>query len=241
MSVEIGPIGANGAKIWRDNQYPWKVYGAVGDGIREWHLRAGLPADDTTAVPTEFVVTQTGTSPLTVGQVSGYPLLLTTGATEYNGANVQLRGEYCKLAAGDESFLRGKIKLSEATNIDFLFGLCELKTDILATDTAHGIAAANVEGAFFVKLDGGTAILFKTYKNGVEASSVSVGTLTTNDIDYAIWWDGTYVHAYIDNVEVAKVAGTLPDGELTPTLNVRAGDANARTASIAELAFVSVE
>jgi len=186
MGIQLVDIGANGGKIWQDQSYPWKVYGGMGQGIRSWVLRPGLPADDTTLVPTEFIVTQVGTSPLTVGEAAGYPLLLTTGATEYDGANIQLRGETMTFAAAKQAFLRGKIKLSEATQIDFLFGLCELKTDLMKTSAAHGVLATNVEGVFFVKVDGGTSILLKSYKDGTEAASVAVGTMSISGLSPSV-------------------------------------------------------
>lgn len=240
MGIGIKDIGSSGAKVFQDDTKPWKIYGGFGEGLREWHLRPGLPADDTTNSPTEFIATQGGTSPTTVGILQGYPLLITTGGTEYNGTNLQLRGSVAKALANKPAFLRGKMKLSDATQSDFLFGLCQLKTDLMNTSSSHAVNSA-VEGAFFVKVDGSTNILFKVLKAGTEYSSVSVGTMTTSDIDYAIWWDGAYFHAYIGDVEVAKVAGTLPDQALTPSINVRAGEAAAKTLSIAEMAFVSVE
>lgn len=241
MGIQMTGIGSKGAKVYADDQKPWKVYGGFGEGLREWHLRPGLPCDDTTLVPTEFVTTVSGTSPTTAGIVDGYPLLFTTGATEYDGINSQVRGSVAKLSSTRQAFLRAKVKISDATQSDFLFGLCQLKTDLMKTSAAHGVLATGVEGAFFVKVDGATAILFKTLKAGTEYSSVSVGTMGVVDIDFAIWWDGTYVHAYINDVEVAKVGGTLPDQMLTPSINVRAGEAVAKTLSVAEYAFVSVE
>lgn len=240
MSVALNPIGSNGGIILQDNVYPWKVFGGFGDGIRAWALGAGTDSDDTTNSPQAFIATQGGTSPLTVGEVQGYPLLLTTGATEYNGSNIQLRGATAKLVAAKQAFLRGKFKLSDATQSDFLFGLCQLKTDLLKTSVAHGVNTS-VEGVFFFKADGATTIYAKAYKAGTEETSVSVGTMSTSDIDYAIWWDGSKVHFYINNVEVTSFAGTLPDQVLTPSLNVRAGEAAAKTLSIAELAYVEVE
>jgi hypothetical protein len=240
MGIGQREIGSNGAKIYCDDTRPWRVYGGYGEGLREWHLYPGLPCDDTTNSPTEWIATQTGTSPTTVGVVQGYPLLITTAATEYNGANLQLRGSQAKFAALKEFRLRGKIKLSDATQSDFLFGACQLKTDLLNTSSSHAVNSA-VEGAFFVKLDGGTSILFKVVVAGTEKTSVSVGTMTTSDIDYAIWWDGTFIHAYLNDVEVAKVGSDLPTVVCTPSINLRAGEAGAKTASFAELAFVSVE
>lgn len=241
MGVIMRPRGSNGAMVFEDDQNPQKVYGAIGEGARYWGLRAGIPADDTTNSPTEWIATQVGTSPTTVGEAAGYPLLLTTGATEYNGQNLQLRGETMKFVASKYAVLRGKLKLSDATQSDFLFGLCELKTDLLKTSVAHGITATLVEGVFFYKVDGATALYLKAYKDGTETTSVAVGTMSTSDIDYAIVWDGSTVRGYINNVQVAQFAGTLPDGECTPSINVKAGEAAAKTLSVAELAYVSIE
>jgi hypothetical protein len=241
MGAIMQPRGSKGAMVFEDQNQPWKVYGAIGDGARAWALRAGIPADDTTNSPTEFIATQVGTSPTTVGSASGYPLLITTGGTEYNGSNLQLRGETAKLTSTRYAVLRGKIKLDSATESDFLFGLCELKTDLLKTSVAHGVLATGVEGVFFFKVDGATAIQVKAYKDGSETTSVAVGTMTTSDIDYALIWDGATVRAFINDALVAQFAGTLPDGDLTPSINVRAGSGAAVTASFAELAYVSLE
>lgn len=239
MGVILQPRG-NGLVFEEQNQ-PWKVYGGVGTGVKAWHLDAGIPADDTTNSPTSFIATQVGTSPTTVGVADGYPLLITTGATEYNGSNLQLRGESMKFSSTYYAVLRGKIKLSVADESDFLFGLCELKTDLLKTSTAHGITATLVEGVFFFKVDGGTTIAFKAYKDGAETASVNVGTMGTSDIDYSIVWDGSKVRAYLNDILVAEFAGTMPDGECTPSINVRNGASSAVTASIAELAYVAVK
>lgn len=230
----------NGALVFVDADKPWRLFEAIGDAVRKFILRGPAPADDTTNSPTEFINTQVGTSPLTVGEVTGYPLLATTGATEYNGLNVQLRGEHCKLAAGKTAYLRGKIKLSEATQNDFLFGLCELKTDLLKTSVEHGVLATGVEGLFFFKLDGATTLYLKAYKDGAETFSAVAGAMDTEDHDYELVWDGAMVKAYLDGVFLTQLGSGLPDGDLTPSFNLRAGSADARTASIAGLWFFSI-
>jgi hypothetical protein len=227
--------------VFEDQAKPWKTFGGAGDGVRVFALGPGLPSDDTTNSPTNFINTQVGTSPATVGAATKYPLLITTGATEYNGSNLQLRGALMKFVSTQYAVLRAKIKLSVADQSDFLFGLCILKTDLLKTSVAHGVLATNVEGVFFFKVDGATDILLKSYKDGAETASVSVGTMGTDDIDYAIIWDGSTVRAYINDVQVAQFAGTLPDTECTPSFNVRNGAAVAVTASVSELGYVVVE
>ncbi|MCX7023054.1 MAG: hypothetical protein NT080_00360 [Spirochaetes bacterium] len=246
MGIELVSIGTKGAKIWRDQTYPWRVHGAIGEGARSFAIQPGIPCDDTTGDPMAFVVTVTeagggGDSTIVPGQVQGYPLLLTTDNAEYDGVNVQLRGETAMLVTGKEVYLRGKFKLSDKTQSDFLFGLCELKTDLMKVSAAHGVLATNVAGIFFVNVDGSTAIDFQVYVSGALVSTTGVGTMTTEDIDYAIWWDGTNIHIYVDDVEMATLTGTLPAGALTPSINLRAGTTTAITASVAELGFVSIE
>ena len=65
--------------------------------------------------------------------------------------------------------------------------------------------------------------------------------VTTADIDLAVRWDGVKFHFYVNDVEKATIAGTLPTVALTPSINWRTGATAAITLSVAELAFVSVE
>lgn len=233
--------------IWQDSAYPWKIYGGIGEGIRSWALKPGIPCDDTTGDPTEFTVTVveggSGDSTITPGLVQGYPLLLTTDDADYDGLNVQLKGSLAMCSATTPWYLRGVVKASVAALSDLLFGMCLPKTDLCKTSSAHGVLATGVEGAFFFKVAGAssTTIYAKVYKAGTEVASTAVGTLATADIDLAIRWDGTYFHFYVDNVEKATIAGTLPTVALTPSLNWRTGAAAAITLSVSELAFVSVE
>jgi hypothetical protein len=243
MAIEMNRYGTNGALVYQDSAYPYRVYGAVGEGARSWALRPGLPCDDTTLRPDEWINTLAGTSPITRGVAAGYPLLITTGATDYNGVNMQLAGETATLAAGKQTWLRGKIKLSVDLLSDLLFGLCELKTDLLNTSASHAVTATSVAGVFFHHAAhvSDKTLYVKVYVSGALVSSVAVGTLGTDDIDYGLWWDGTNIHAYLNGVEVAVFAGSLPAGELTPSINVRTGAAAAVTASVAELGFVHIE
>lgn len=235
-----------GAELIKDQEKPWRIFGAIGEGARSWSLRPGLPCDPSSGDPLEFVITVTeagggGDSTMAVGQSADYPLKLTTDNANYDGINAQLRGESCKLDADTDVRIRMKAKASEASTSDLLFGLCELKTDLLATGTGHAVTASAVEGVFFVKLSGAATIYVKSYKNGVQQTSVEVGALTTSDVDLALWWDGANVRAYVNDIEVARFAGTLPDGDLTPSINFRTGATTAITLDVAELAFAAVK
>jgi hypothetical protein len=244
MGIAFRSVGTKGAGVHQDDKLPWRIYGAMGEGSKEFNMRKGLAFDDTTNRPIEFVSTLVGTSPITAGVAAGYPLLVTTGGTEYNGVNVQLAGESAKLVAGSETYLRGKFLPSEEKTVDFLFGLCELKTDLMKLSAAHGVLATGVAGVFFVKVSHASevTIYLKSYVSGAETSSVAVATLSkTAAIDLALWWDGVRVHAYADDVEKAILTASLPAGELTPSINFRTGATAAFTLSIAELAFATFE
>jgi len=244
MGIAFRSVGTKGAGVQQDDRFPWRIYDAMGEGSKAFNIRAGLAFDDTTNRPVEFVNTLVGTSPITAGLVSGYPLLITTGGTEYNGVNMQLAGESAKLAAGMETFLRCKLLPSEEKTVDLLFGLCELKTDLMKVSVAHGVLATGVAGVFFVKVSHASevTIYLKSYVAGAETSSVAVGTLSkTAAVDLALWWDGVRVHAYVDDVKRAEISASLPTGELTPSINFRTGATAAFTLSIAELAFATFE
>jgi len=230
----IGNKSINDALVFYDVDKPWRLFDAIGNNVSKFIVDGPVPADDTTNVPTGVIVTQAGTSPLTVGQAAGYPLLITTGATEWNGANVQARGESLKLVANKVAYAGIGIKLSEATELDCLFGLCELKTDLLLGSVSHGVTATLVEGAFFLKTDGATTIAAKLYKDGAQTFTASVGVAqTVLDHVFELYWDGTTLSFYLDGVFVTSAKEGLPDGDLTLSLNVKAGSAAARTASIA--------
>ena len=241
MAVALAPIGTQGGQIWQDNVYPWKVYGGMGQGIRAWALPATLECDISTSTPAAFIMTTTGTTPtFAVGVLQGYPAILTTTATAYDGLNVQMRGSVCKTVANKQFYVRGILKASELTTSDLLFGVAALKTDLMKTSSAHGVNTS-VEGCFFSKASGSAAMTFYTYVAGTLTNSIAVGNLTVADIDYAIWWDGTYVRAYLNNVLVAQFSTSLPTVTMTPSINWRTGASAAITLSISELAYVSVE
>ena len=187
-------------------------------------------------------MTVVGTTPtVAAGIVQGYPMLLTTTATAYDGINLQMRGSSCKTAANTQWFLRGKLKASEASTSDLLFGVALLKTDLMKTSAAHGVLATGVEGCFFSKVSGAAAMTFYTYVAGTMTNSIAVGNLTAADIDYAIWWDGIYLRAYLNNVLVAQFSTSLPTVAMTPSFNYRTGASAAITLSVGELSYVSVE
>ena len=179
-----------------------------------------------------FTTTLTGSTPTFVPSVtSGELFTISVPATEYAGVNSQITGEILKLEAGKPFKIFGNIKLSEATQSDFLFGAMITKTDILNTGTSHGINTGN-EGVFFYKVDGGTSILGKVYVAGSETATAAIGTMDTSAHKYEIDWDGSFLKLYFDEALKATFTTSLPTNDLTLTWNYRAGAASAITMTV---------
>lgn len=226
--------GQNGAIITYDASYlnTKRWLDAVGETVVKHILHPGeaVPVDDTTGVPTVYAVTVTGTSPVTNSELVGESLLLTTGGAEYNGINLQGKNVAFKCETGKPMYFGIKCIAENATLSDLLFGMCVLKTDLLKVSAAHGILATNVEGIFFFKATAGTVLQFKTYKDGAETNTADYATAHgVIAAVYEFYWDGSKLYGYIDNNLVGVFSANLPDTELTPSINIRAGSAAART------------
>lgn len=225
----------NDSFVLNDSVYPHRLFDAFGNNVRKWLMHGPLPADDTTNSPTDLIVTAIGAaSAVTVAQEAGKSLVLTTDAAEFDGLNIQVQGEAFKLASGKPVYFGAAIIVPEATDLDLLVGLCELKTDLLKTSVAHGVLATNVAGVFFLKTDGATTIEMKAYKAGAQTFTGVASAAITKDVEhlFEISWDGSILKFYYDSVLISQISASLPDGDLTPSINFRAGSAAARVGSV---------
>lgn len=162
-------------------------------------------------------------STITCPDEVGGALLLTTDANEDDGINMQLDGESFELTSGQTAVYFGaRLKASEATQSDFLVGLCITDTTLLGGMT---------DGVYFEKLDGGTGISFVTEKDSTETQTDSLATFAADTyIELEWYWDGTSVYAYIDGELVATHTTNIVDDEaITPSLHFLAGSTTAKT------------
>ena len=233
MGLLTGAFGSAASTKFYDETTTLRIYDVVGD-VAKYNPQAGIATDDTTGVPTSMVVTQTGTNTIVNSVTAGNTLTITTGATEYNGVNAQVKGEKFIIATGKPLYFGAKLSIDDATQSDILIGLAETKTDLLKTSTAHGVLATAVEGVFFTKIDGVTTINAMTYEAGTLTNSAACGTaIDTAAHIYEIVWDGTsQLSFYFDGVIVGTFTGTIANGDLTPSINVRAGSAQARVCEV---------
>lgn len=163
-------------------------------------------------------------------------LLFTTDANEDDGINAQLVGEMFKLNTNCQAlYFYARLQASEATQIDWLVGLCITDTTLLG-----GMS----DGIYFEKLDGGTGVSFVTEKDSTETQSDSLATFAADtDVELEFFYDkvAATVYAYINGAQVAAHTTNICDDEdLTPSLHVLAGSAAARTLTLKDVRAIQI-
>lgn len=189
-----------------------------------------LPVDDTTGDPTAYTFTPveagTGNSiaALKAGADGGV-LLITTDDAEDDGVNLQLKGEAFKLASGKPLYYGIRMKISDATQSDFIAGLCITDTTLLGGMT---------DGVYFRKVDGSTTVSAVLEKDSTETTGTAHTAVADTFVILEFWFDGTSVHFYVDGVEITLLAQTnLCDDEwLTPSIHFLSGSAGAKTMEV---------
>jgi hypothetical protein len=190
-------------------------------------LNSGLSAAD---APLGWTVTLVeggaGESTITKVDAAGGALLITTDAADNDGINLQLAGESFELSSDQRATYFGiRLRASEATQSDFLVGLCITDTTLLG-----GLS----DGVYFRKVDASTSVAFVTEKDSTETETTGVLTFAA-DTDYLLefYFDGTSGEAFVDGVSVATHTADIPDNELlTPSIHFLTGDAAAETMQI---------
>lgn len=182
----------------------------------------------------EWTVTATGTSPITPSVLPGARALVTTGANEYDGDNMQWVGSRFKLTSGQPFHFHAKITLGEATQSDFVVGLCGVDTTLTNASASHALAIG-AGGFLFSKLDGVTGGFAKTFSTATEKNSAAAFVADTSAHSYDIVYANSVLNFYYDNALVASFSTDLTTEVLTPSINYRAGSAGAKTLTIHEL------
>lgn len=222
----------------RSTQFRW--LDAIGDGVNkflEHFINTPFAGADSPAAFTTTLV-ETGASETTVALkdgADGGALLITTDAADNDGANIQVKGEAFKFTGSNKQIYFGtRFKISEATQSDFLLGLCITDTDLLGGMT---------DGIYFRKVDASTTMSFVLEKNSTETST-NFGTAIAADTWYTLefLWDGTNVDWWVDGVAQTRPATTnLCDDEwLTPSIHVLTGQASSLTAEVDWIRAISV-
>lgn len=221
----------NGALVYREDAYTQRWLDAFGENVVKYFLGVGESFDDASGDPTGWTNTETGTNTIIAHTTEGGGFKITTGASEYNGVNLQRTGSAFKLESGKPLYFGCKCKTENATKGDMLVGLCEVDTTLMATSAAHALSVTD-DGVYFYKLSAQTDVTFVNELSGTEGKTAIGGTHDTEYHVYEIYYDGSQIFAYFDDSLVVNVTSGLAAVALTPSINFRAGDDGAEVLDV---------
>jgi len=228
MTQHVRHIGNNLVYYVGSNRM--RIHDADGpDVIRffEDFTHVAVASDAIAGWSTTLVEAGAGETTVTRPDTQGGAILITADAADNDGANLQVTTGESFIPASATSLLHFgcRIKASEATQSDFIVGLCITDTDLLGGMT---------DGIYFEKLDGGTGISFTTEKNSTETQSDSLATFAANTYVQLEWtFAAGSVYAFIDGVLVATHTANIPDDELlTPSIQFLAGTTGGMTCAV---------
>lgn len=156
----------------------------------------------------------------------GGVLLVTNDSADNDNDFFQKIGESFLFEANKKLVFKARLKVSDATQSDWICGL--QITDTSPLDVTDGV--------FFQKDDGDTDIDFHVEKNNTASSATAIAT--NADATYVIlgfYYNGVdAVEYFVDGVRKGSLAVTnLPDDEeLTASFGIQNGEAAAKTMSI---------
>lgn len=192
---------------------------------------------DSNEIVEAWTTTETGAGTEALADAVGGELLLTNAAADDDAIFMQQKGEKWKLASNKPLFFGARFKVSDATQSDFVMGLC-------VTDTTPLAAQDNV---YFRKDDGDANVDFNTDKDATQTDAdTTLDAVSAQYMYLAFFFNGNgTVYAYgvtsatAANVNFAALALLLThttnivnDEELTITLGIQNGEAVAKTMNI---------
>jgi hypothetical protein len=232
----------SGNLVFVDPSYPHRWLDAVGPNVvkvvEDFQYTPFDGADAPAAWTTTLVEGGGGETTLAlVGGANGGELLITSDAGENDGANMQAKGECFSFASAYRAYFGIRYKMSEATQSDFLAGLCITDTDLLG-----GLS----DGIYFRKVDAATAISFVLEKDSTETEVASVDVQAANTYAWLEFtYDGTYVNVYVDGAKVAQIVASnanFPNDEfLTPSVHYLTGEAVVHTCTIDKIVAIQIQ
>jgi hypothetical protein len=135
-------------------------------------------------------------------------------------------GEAFLPTANNEIYFGIRFQISDATQSDFLVGLC------ITNQTPLG---GITDGIYFRKIDETTACNFVVESNaGTETSTAAFTVVAATWYTLEFRWNGTNLYFYVDGVYVgAPVVTNIPTAEyLTPTICFLTGEGAIKTMTV---------
>lgn len=178
----------------------------------------------------DWVVTETdagATQALAAGD--GGWLLITNTAADDDLVALQKTPAAFSFTAGKKAFFKARLKVSDATQSDFVIGLQVVDTTPLDV----------TDGVYFLKSDGSTSLAIIARKNATTGSNTATGIATIvadTFITVAWYYDGVDRISYaIDGTVKGAISGSsdyLPDTICTVSVALQNGEAVAKTMTV---------
>jgi|TARA_R100000322_G_scaffold149581_1_gene106513 hypothetical protein len=190
--------------------------------------------DFTTYVAGDWTITTTeggtGNASEALTNVAGGALLITNDDADNDSDEFQLAVESFKFASGKKSWFKTRFKVSDATQSDWIVGLC-------ITDTT--IIDAVSDGVYFKKDDGDASIDFALELNGSATEASGIATQSDDTFVTLGWYfDGDTTNGikyYVDGTHKGTqttMTNLCTDEELAVSFALQNGAAAAKTMTL---------
>ena len=187
--------------------------------------------DFTTYVAGDWTITTTeggtGNASEALTNVAGGALLITNDDADNDSDEFQLAVESFKFASGKKSWFKTRFKVSDATQSDWIIGLC-------ITDTT--LIDAVSDGVYFKKDDGDASIDFALELNGSATEASGIATQSDDTFVTLGWYfDGDTTNGikyYVDGTHKGTqttMTNLCTDEELAVSFALQNGAAAAKT------------
>ena len=218
----------------------------TGSGTMWDDFKIGIPGlydsvdlNFTSWVPDMFTVTEVGTTTQLLVDVAGGALIITSGASENDGAQMQLGGsadgetvgESFAPVASKKSYFETTVTLNDATQTDFFVGLHVQDTTIIASRGSDYIG---------FRKDDGDALLDVEAASGSSASdATSITTMSdATKVTLGFKVNGTdSVEFWVDGSLVKTISTDIPTALMKLSVAFLTGDASANTMSMDYLRY----
>jgi len=189
----------------------------------------------------QWIVTTTGAATAAIQNEIGGILKLTNAAADddriflqWSGDDASTTIETFKFTSGKKLWMKARLKVSDATQSDFLVGLSI--TDTTPLDVTDGV--------FFQKDDGDANLDFHVEKDNTATSATAIHTVVSDTyLTVGFYYNGVNkVEYFVNDIFKGSSATTnLPDDEeLTISFGVQNGEASAKNCSF-DYIFVAQE
>lgn len=223
MATELEQVNSN--YVVRDTVKTWRWYDGFGPSVAKWRLDHTVVVSTTTAAGN--IVTQTNGTLVATDSTTGGAVTLTVAGADDDLITVQGHSEAFKFASRWPAYYGCKFQLVDADQTDFFAGWCIKDTTLEAGMT---------DGIYFRLVDQSAVLSLVLEQDSAETTSEIATLADATDYTLEMYYDGDYVHAYLNGALAVSVAATnanfCNDEDLCGTFGIQAGEGAANNAKL---------